>query len=273
MGVDVQNAAETIVRNEHEASPGNRPQSPLYQHIYLTIRNNILNGKYPDGSYLPSEHEVSKIFDVSRITAKRALNEIAAEGLCVRRRGQGSRVTYQPSASPLRVDVQGLFDYFSSANPHATGLVAECEYEPATEEIARRFRIDAGTEVQRSVRIRYLDGTPFSFLTTYVPAELGRKFDERDLASKAVLTLLEDTGVIVGTADQTITATLATAEAADALGVKPASPLLRVSRIVEDANDRVIEYIVGLYRPDQYQYRSLLTRISNGDERTWSVMD
>lgn len=245
-------------------------QSPLYQQVYLVIRDRILNGVYPDQSLLPGEHELADLFDVSRITAKRALNEIAAEGLCVRKKGQGSRVTYKPSVAPLKTDVQGLLDYLFQMNLESEGSVLEFEYIPATEEIAKILKCDEGAEVQRSVRLRQVGGTPFSYLTTFVPADIGRNYKRENLASQAVLTVLEKIGIEVARADQTITATLAGAVVAKAMDVKPGSPLLRISRIVFDRNERVVEYIVGLYRPDQYQYRTMLSRVSTGNKTAWS---
>jgi GntR family transcriptional regulator len=95
-------------------------------------------------------------------------------------------------------------------------------------------------------------------------------YTSEHISSQAVLTVLEKTGVEVAHAEQTITATLAGARAAESLQVKLSSPLLRISRIVFDRNERVVEHIVGLYRPDQYQYRTLLSRVSTGNETTWS---
>lgn len=245
-------------------------QSPLYQKIYLVIRDRILSGEYPDQSLLPSEHELAELFGVSRITAKRALNEISAEGLCDRKRGRGSCVTYKPATTPLKTDVQGLLDYLFQMNLATEGFVLEFDYVAASAEIATVMKIAEGEEIQRSVRVRHLEGTPFSYLTTYVPADLGRLYTRKHLASQAVLTVLEKTGVEVAHAEQTITATLAGARAAESLRVKLGSPLLRISRIVFDQNEKVVEHIIGLYRPDQYQYRTYLSRISTGDATTWS---
>ena len=151
-------------------------QTPLYQQIYLLIRDRIMSGEYPHRSSLPSEHAAAEMFGVSRITAKRALNEVAAEGLCVRKRGQGSRVTYRPSGGPLRSDAQGLLDVFADMNLHTEGQVLEFDYRLAGHRIAAILEIDEATEVQRSVRTRRLDGKPLSYLTTYVPADLGRRY-------------------------------------------------------------------------------------------------
>ena len=75
-------------------------------------------------------------------------------------------------------------------------------------------------------------------------------------------------GAVVGAG---ITATLADRESAAAMEVKLGTPLLRISRKVFDAAGRVVEYIVGLYRPDQYQYRMSLTRVADGDRLRWAT--
>jgi GntR family transcriptional regulator len=246
-------------------------QPPLYQQIYLLIRDRIMSGEYPDQSLLPSEHETAKMFGVSRITSKRALNEIAAEGLCIRKRGQGTRVTYHPSGGPLKSDTQGLLEVFSNLHLQTEGQVLKFEYMPAGRRIARILEIDDTTEVQRSVRTRRLDGKPLSYLTTYVPADLGRRYERKHLVHQAAVTLLEKTGVEIAGAEQTITATLAEAVAAEALEIKQGAPLLRISRIVHDREDRVVEYIVGLYRPDQFQYDMFLSRIDSDGRQAWAA--
>ncbi len=66
-----------------ESSP-----TPLYHQIFLIIRDRIYDGTYAFESVVPGEHELCSIFGVSRITAKRALDELAAAKLVVRRRGR-----------------------------------------------------------------------------------------------------------------------------------------------------------------------------------------
>lgn len=257
----------------HKERPTGQHQAPLYQQIYLEIRHRITSGEYPDRSLLPSEYETAEQFGVSRITAKRALNEVAADGLCVRRRGQGSRVTYKPAAGPLKSDAQGLLDFLSDINVETEGAVLEFDYRPAGRRIAGIMAMNDSDEVQRSVRTRRIDGKPLSYLTTYVPADLGRLFNRDDLVRHAPLLLLEKAGVTVADADQTITATLADAAAAQALEVKLGAPLLRISRTVFDPAGRVVEFIVGLYRPDQYQYRMPLSRVVDGERLRWATAE
>lgn len=258
------------------ASPAVKParsgsSTPLYQQIYLRIRHQIMSGEYPNRSLLPTEHETARSFGVSRITAKRALNELAAEGLCVRNRGRGSRVTYDPPTGPLKSDTQGLMDFIADRNLEMSGRVLEFEIVPASRRIAAIMEVPEGTPVQRSVRSRSIGGKALSYLTTYVPAELGAAYDREDLTNQSALTLLERSGVGIDHAEQTITATLAEARAAESLEVKQGAPLLRISRVVYDKQDRVVEYIVGLYRPDQYQFHISLSRVADGEQLSWAT--
>ena len=196
------------MKPSHPLSSGteNETKPPLYQQIYLQIREKITSGDYPDGSLLPTESEAALLFGVSRITVKRAFNELAADGLCVRKRGQGSRVTYKMSATPLKSDFQGLLDVFADMNMNDTeGKVLEFEYIAAGARIAEIFNIEPSAQIQRSVRVLYHERKALSYLTTYVPADLGRQYESLHLVDQPVVTMLEKTGVKVANAEQAIT--------------------------------------------------------------------
>jgi len=250
----------------------NRSDASLYKQIYLILRTRILNGEYPNQSVLPGEMEMARQFGVSRITAKRALNDLAAEGLCLRKRGIGSIVTFKPSAGPLQADVQGLLEFLSHVNLNTKATMLNLEYLSASKKISEILKVPIGTEIQRSTRMRIFEGKPFSYLDTYVPADLGRSMDQAGLGARAALTLLEEQGVKVTNAEQTITATLADTAVAEVLDISPGSPLLRIARVVFDDQSRVVEYIVGLYRPDRFEYRMLLSRVSDGGAYSWTSL-
>ena len=76
-----QTTADSIVKVD-EGLP-----TPLYHQIYLVLRNKIIDGEFVDGDLLPGEERTARSCGVSRITAKRALNELAEDGLVVRERG------------------------------------------------------------------------------------------------------------------------------------------------------------------------------------------
>ena len=70
-------------------------KEPLYHQLYLLLRNSITNGTVEFGEQMPTEQQLSDTFGLSRITVKRAMDELAADDLIARRRGKGSHVTYQ----------------------------------------------------------------------------------------------------------------------------------------------------------------------------------
>lgn len=248
----------------------NRLPTPLYHQIYLILRGRILDGELAGDDVLPSEEETARAFGVSRITAKRALNELAEAGYVVRARGRGTRVVHRAPTPPVRSSVEGLLENLIAMGLETEVTLLEFGYVVAGDEVRRALDCPAGARVQRAVRIRRLEGEPFSHLTTYVPEDIGRSYSREDLASTPLLTLLERGGVEISRAEQTITATLADTGAAPLLGVALGAPLLRIQRIVRDQQDRPVEYITGLYRPDRYQYRMMLSRVHGEGASTWS---
>lgn len=244
--------------------------TPLYHQIYVLLREQIVGGAYPARAVLPTEHELMRRFHVSRITAKRALDELAAEGLVERSRGRGTRVVEALKPAPVSGNISGLLENLLMVGLKTKVEIVDFGYVPAAPEIARALGVPHGTEVQRSVRLRSRAGVPFSFTTSYVPAEIGRTYNRKDLARQPLLALLEKAGILIGSADQTISATLADTVVAPRLGVRVGSPLISVTRTVADQDGRPVEHINILYRPDRYQYRMKLARVQGAATKLWS---
>ena len=261
---------QVVLRKADRDRVQERLPTPLYHQIYVILRDKIYDGGYAENARLPSEQELVHMFGVSRITAKRALNELAAAGLAVRERGRGTRVRFTLPAPPIRSSVEGLLENLLMMGLKTEVQLLEFAYVRATGDEARALKCAPGHTVQRAVRVRRLEGEPFSHLTTAVPEDIGRSYSRKDLASKPLLALLERCGVVVSGAEQTITATLADTQVAPLLEVEVGSPLLRISRIVCDQRDRPVEYIIGLYRPDRYQHQMMLSRVQVGKRNAWS---
>jgi GntR family transcriptional regulator len=247
-----------------------RQPTPLYHQIYTILRDEIVSGAYPNGAILPSEFELTRQYGVSRVTAKRALNELAAEGLVSRERGRGTVVRFEAPSPPVRASVEGLLENLLQMGIKTEVRLLDFDYVAASEDVARALGCETGTIVQRAVRLRHMEGEPFSHLTTHVPETLGRSYSRDDLANRPLLALLERCGVIVSSAHQTLTAALADARIAPLLEVQVGAPLLRITRTVYDQDQRAVEHITGLYRPDRYQYQMTLNRIDGEDRKIWS---
>jgi GntR family transcriptional regulator len=123
--------------------------------------------------------------------------------------------------------------------------------------------------VQKAVRVRSTREGPLSQITTHVPEALARGFGRGELAKEPILILLERSGVRIGRAVQTISARLADASVAPRLGVGVGSALLAVTRLIYDDQDRPVQWLHGLYRPDRYQYEMQLSRVGDVDAKIW----
>lgn len=246
--------------------------TPLYHQIYVLLREKVVSGDYPEGTLIPSEHELEKIFNVSRITAKRALDELAADGLVARQRGRGTVVTFSaPVPSKSAETMDGLLENLLTIVHETHVTIHEFDYVAAPPKAADALGVAPGTKVQRAIRVRHKDDTPFSYVETYVPEDIGSSFKREDMKNQPLLALLERAGVKISHAKQSITATLADGKTASMLSVNVGSPLLKVTRVVFDASDRPVEFITVLYRPDLYQMNITLSRVEGDGSNFWKT--
>jgi GntR family transcriptional regulator len=245
---------------------------PLYHQIFLILRNRIYGRAIAAGDLVPGEQDLCTEFGVSRITAKRALNELADAGLVVRERGRGTRVVDRPPQPAVTASVEGWLENISLMGMSTQARVLDFGYVPANVDVAGALGLEPGTEVQRAERVRILNGEPMSFLVTYIPASIGHKCSREDLNASALLHLLEMSGVSVASARQTISATLADAYVASALDTHVGTALIDVRRIVRDTSNRAVEYLCALYRPDLYRYEMSMRRVRKKEGMRWTTM-
>jgi len=243
---------------------------PKYHQIYLVLREQLAEGRFAAG--LPGELALAGQFGVARITVRKALEQLAAEGLIDRARGRGT--VPRPAAAsapraPDRMHLTGLLENIVSMGLRTKARVLSCDVIPASDAVAQALQVAAGTPVQKAVRVRSTKEGPLSLITTHVPATLATGFGRRELAKKPILILLEESGVHIGRALQTISARLADAAVARELGVAVGTALLAVTRLILDDNDRPVQWLHGLYRPDRYQYEMQLSRVGGIDAKVW----
>jgi len=261
---------------------------PKYHQIYLVLREQLAEGRFAGG--LPGELALAGQFGVARITVRKALAQLAAEGLIDRAPGRGTVPRAAAAAGSAqggakgadgrngaggsrsgksRAQLTGLLENIVTMGLATKVKVLECDFVPASTAVAEALRLEPGTPVQKAQRVRSTREGPLSLITTYVPAALAQGFGRRELAKKPILILLEEAGVRIGHATQTISARLADAHAAQHLAVTVGSALLAVTRLIHDARGRPVQWLHGLYRPDRYQYEMQLSRVGSIDAKVW----
>jgi len=242
------------------------------RHLYLLLRDRIANGRLDAGGPLPSEQALAVEHGVSRATVRRALGQLEREGLVSRRRGAGTFALADCGAKLIVADISDVLAHLGAMGRVTTVRLLEFGYREAPAPVARALRLDRPGRMQRSVRVRMIDGQPFSYLVTHVPEHLGVTWSESDLALRPLLALLERTGVKVERASQDLTATLAAPEVAAALEVETGSPLIGVTRTVFAANGEGVEHLSALYRPDRYTLRMEMERRTAAGVRRWRTV-
>lgn len=238
--------------------------------VYLVLRDRILGGAFGFGARLPTEHELAAQHGVSRVTVRRALGELARERFIERRRSAGTRVIYRPAPAPIIADISGVLANLAEMGRHTAVRLLSFDYLPAEGAVAQALGIPPDHLVQRSVRVRTVDGMPFSYLTTHVPESVALTFTRQELAARPLLELLERAGIKVEHARQRISAALATPEVAQALELRTGSPLIELVRVVSDPSGRAVEHLHALYRPDRYAFEMDLVRTRTADSLGWS---
>lgn len=245
-------------------------RTPLYHQIYLLLQQKIADGTFRDGEVLPGELDLAALYGVSRITVKRALDELARDGFVNRQRGRGTTVTFVPPASAVRASFEGQLEDLLAMGLETKVKLLDFGFMAASDDVASSLGLPSGARVQRSIRVRSSKSGPFSYLTTYVPGDIGERIGRKALAGRPLLAILEDLGIDIAVASQTISATLADSTTAPALDMPVGGALIQVTRVVEDQDGRPVEYITALYRPDRYQVSMTLSRRDANSARVWT---
>jgi GntR family transcriptional regulator len=245
-----------------------------YHQIYLVLLEQLQEGRFADG--LPGELELARNFGVARITVRRALEQLANEKLIVREVGRGTRPAprleqasrgRKAPANGASSQLKGLLESIVSVSRKTIVKVIEWRLIAANHELAEALQLAEGDKVRKAVRRRSTSAGPMSHITTWVPQPLVEGVERADLTTKPILELMQQSGVELGRAIQTVSARQADARVAAELQVPVGAALLWVRRLVYDVHDKPVQLLHGLYRPDRYEYHMELSQVGGVDAR------
>jgi GntR family transcriptional regulator len=225
---------------------------PLYHQLFLALRDEIVSGGRPDGAAVPTEHALSARFGVSRITAKRALDELAEHGLVERRRRIGTRVTYKAALPPIEANIDQAVESLLAFGRNTEVRVSELGLVEADEAVAKALQVAPGQQVLRAVRIRLHDRLPLGRITSFTAAALAPLLTRRALTRTPMLELLRSSGSRIGSGRQTVSALSADPDLAAALDLELRAAVLRIERQMFDVSGRPLLLTVAHYRADRY---------------------
>ena len=229
--------------------------SPLYRQIKGLILQALENREWRPGEVIPSEIELASRFSVSQGTVRKAIDEMAAENLLVRRQGKG---TFVASHSDPRAFYRFLrLVPLSGETEHAKSIPLECWRAKAGPEAARVLGIKPGDPITIIRRVLEFSGKPVVVDEIYLPGEIfaGLTLDVLRDSQVSLYSLLEARfGVRMIRAEERLRAVAADRTSAELLRVQEGSPLLSVERTSLTYGDRPVEWRRGLYSTEAHCY-------------------
>jgi len=229
-----------------------RTHQPLWAQIADSLREDI-GTVYAPGDTLPTETDLEQRFGVSRITIRRAVAELAAEGLVTRRQGRGTFVRGTQITQDL-----GLLTSWTSS-------IRQMGYEPQTmdtqievtqpnPEIRALLAISEREQVVRVDRVRFASGEPICLMTNYVSLSLLPDLPANGLVNDSLFDTMMSAGLRPARAEDTVEAFAASHEQAELLQVEEGAPILQVTRVSWDLAGQPLDVAVVANRADRFRY-------------------
>jgi GntR family transcriptional regulator len=233
--------------------------SPLYRQIKQLLMRSLESAEWGPGDIIPSESELAVRFSVSQGTVRKAIDEMAAENLLVRRQGKGTFVA-------THSDPRSFFRFLRLAPtdgelPPSQSIPLECWRAKAGADVARMLGLETGASVIIVRRLLKFADEPVVFDEIYLPGELFQDLtmDVMRASDKSFYSLFESRfGVRIIRADERLRAVTADRVSAELLQVEEGSPLLLVERVTFSYGDKPVEWRRGFYSTQNYHYHNEL---------------
>lgn len=236
--------------------------SPLYQQIKALILQSLQQGEWKPGEAIPSEMDLAARFRVSQGTVRKAIDELAADNLVMRRQGKGTFVATHAEQHVQYRFLKLLPDTGdASVEGPAQRTVLDCRRVRASADVARALALRSGDPVVQARRILSFAGEPTILEDIWLPGQAFKGLTAEQMANYQGPTyaMFElDFGVRMVRAEEKIRAVLADGEQAQLLHTPAGTPLLSVERTAYTYNDVPMELRRGLYRTDTHHYHNTL---------------
>ncbi|MBK6402320.1 MAG: GntR family transcriptional regulator [Rhodocyclaceae bacterium] len=229
--------------------------SPLYRQIKSLILQSLEGGEWRPGEVIPSETELAGRFGVSQGTVRKAVDELAAENLLLRRQGKG---TYVASHNDPRAFFRFLrLEALKGDIGPSISVPLECWRAKAGLEAARVLGIKLAEPIVIVRRLLQFSGKPVVVDEIYLPGDVfgGLTLEMLRNWPGSLYSLFEsEFGVRMVRAEERLRAVAADRASAELLGVKEGSPLLSVERVSFSYGGRPVEWRRGLYSTSDHCY-------------------
>ena len=226
---------------------------PLYKQVYDVLVTRLAEGHWKLASPLPSEYALADELGVSQGTVRKALNQMVAENLLYRRQGKGTYVAEHTQES-------SLFRFFRFREPSGKSLVPDTQLismrrRKVNKSEKRYLQLEAGSEVNEMVRLRYLQDKPTILETVIQPLSIFPELDkETDIPNSLYTLYQEKYGISIIEVSEELRAIKSNNEHVKLLNVKQGEPLFAVDRISFSINKRPVEWSQAYCSTENFVY-------------------
>ncbi len=225
---------------------------PLYLQLQRRIADAMLRGVLAPGASLPAERDIAAITGLSRVTVRKAIEALVAQGALTQRRGSGTFVA--PRVERLEQALSLLTSFTEDMARRGKSVesvwISRSIQSPTPEEVMA-LGLGAGDRVARLERVRRSDGVPLAIERASIPTQV---LPDPEAVETSLYALLETFGARPVRAVQRISAANLGPRDAELLGVAPGAAGLRIERIGYLASGRVVEFTRSIYRGDAYDF-------------------
>jgi GntR family transcriptional regulator len=233
--------------------------APLYLQIKDALTAQIRAGDLQAHQRLPSERELSEVFNVSRMTARQALQALVWDGAAYARVGKGTFVA-GPKIDQQLQSLSGFSEDVRQRGGWPSSRVVDARILPAGADAAVALELPLDTLVAMLTRVRLSDGIPLAIEAAYLPAALVPDIFSHDFSVKSLYEVLAaDYGLVLTRAEQRIEAVLAGPRELELLELASPAAVLNIQRLSRAGDGTPVEWVVSTYRGDRYAFHSVLS--------------
>lgn len=225
----------------------------LHAFIKEEILNKIRTNEYKTGDKIPTEHELCRLFDVSRTTIRTALNQLTVEGYLVRHQGRGTFVADQKVKQTLTQTAKRYKDQVAVQGKEAEIKVVSLQVIPAAEWLEHELQVPANAPIQRIERVRFANGEPTQYEIAYIPWDVAPGITKDHAETSLYESLENDFDIHITQTTEKVEIILADEKLTEYLYIEKDAPCFYIETIAENGHGR-IEFSKSYFRGDKTSF-------------------
>lgn len=231
-----------------------RKRVPQYKIIEKDLRDSISIGQYKPGDMIPAEIELASSYGVSRVTVRKALDHLTAQGLLQRAAGVGTFVKSQVIKEKVP-QLLGFTDEITQMGMEPSTKVLAFELIKVPKQLYQILQLDKDEMVYYIQRVRYANGTPFILEISYMSTRLYPDISYKILNGSKYHYVEDTLGLKIAYNEHTVTPVMPSSELMDLFGLDENQPIIKVDNTTHLENGQILDFTEQFYNSPKYQLR------------------